>query len=38
MDNFTVITLKGLEYLSENTLMKKSANIVKGIKETVPGL
>lgn len=33
-----VITLKGLEYLSENTLMKKAANIAKGIKETVPGL
>lgn len=33
-----VITLKGLEYLSENTLMKKAANIVRGIKETVPGL
>ena len=33
-----VITLKGLEYLSENTLMKKTANIVRGLKETVPGL
>lgn len=33
-----VITLKGLEYLSENTLMKRVANIAKGIKETVPGL
>lgn len=33
-----VITLKGLEYLSENTLMKRAANIVKGIKEIVPGL
>lgn len=25
------ITLKGLEYLSENSLMKKAANIAKGI-------
>lgn len=33
-----VITLKGLEYLEENSLMRKAANIVKGIKETVPGL
>lgn len=33
-----VITLKGLEYLSDNTLMKKAAKIAKGIKETVPGL
>lgn len=33
-----VITLKGLEYLSDNSLMKKAANILKGIKETVPGL
>lgn len=33
-----VITLKGLEYLHENSMMKKAANIVKGIKDTVPGL
>lgn len=33
-----VITLKGLEYLSENTLMKKAANIVKGVKDTIPGI
>ncbi len=33
-----IITLKGLEYLSENSLMKKAANVVKGIKETIPGL
>lgn len=33
-----VITLKGLEYLSDNSLMKKAANILKGIKEAVPGL
>lgn len=32
------ITLKGLEYLSENSLMQKAAKIVKGIKESVPGL
>lgn len=32
-----VITLKGLEYLSENSAMKKAANFVKGIKDTVPG-
>lgn len=33
-----VITLKGLEYLSENSMMKKAANIAKGIIETVPKL
>ncbi len=33
-----VITLKGLEYLADNTLMKKAANIAKGIKDTIPGL
>lgn len=33
-----VITLKGLEYLNDNSLMKKAANVLKGIKETVPGL
>lgn len=32
------ITLKGLEYLNDNSFMKKAANVVKGIKETVPGL
>lgn len=30
------ITLKGLEYLQENSLMRKAYNVVKGIKETVP--
>ena len=33
-----VITLKGLEYLSDNTLMKRAANAAKGIKDTIPGL
>ena len=32
------ITLKGLEYLNENSLMRKAANIAKGIKDIVPGL
>ncbi|WP_092371618.1 YjcQ family protein [Enterocloster lavalensis] len=32
------ITLKGLEYLEENTLMKKAASLAKGIKDTIPGL
>lgn len=32
------ITLKGLEYLEENTLMKKAANLAEGIKDTIPGL
>lgn len=30
------ITLKGLEYLEENSLMKKAANLAKGIAETIP--
>ena len=29
------ITLKGLEYLSENSFMRKAANVAKGIIETV---
>ena len=33
-----VITLKGLEYLEENSLMKKAAKVAKGIKDIVPGL
>lgn len=32
------ITIKGLEYLEENTFMKKAANLAKGIKDTLPGL
>lgn len=32
------ITLKGLEYLQENTIMKKIYNTAKGIKEVIPGL
>lgn len=31
------ITIKGLEYLEENSMMKKAAAIVKGIKDTIPG-
>lgn len=30
------ITLKGLEYLEDNSMMRKCANIAKGIKEIVP--
>lgn len=30
------ITLKGIEYLNENSLMKKAANIAKGIVDVVP--
>ena len=29
------ITLKGLEYLEENSLMKKAASLAKGIAETL---
>lgn len=32
------ITLKGLEYLSDNSMMKKVANLLKGIKDSVPGI
>lgn len=31
----TVITLKGLEYLEENSLMRKAAEIAKGIAEMI---
>ena len=30
------ITLKGLEYLQENSLMQKAAKIVKGISDIIP--
>jgi hypothetical protein len=29
------ITLKGLEYLQENSLMKKAANLAKGVAEII---
>lgn len=32
------ITLKGLEYLQENSIMRKIYNVTKGIKEVTPGL
>ncbi len=32
------ITLKGLEYLTENTLMKKAYKLAKGIKDVIPVL
>lgn len=31
------ITIKGLEYLTENTFMKKVENTLKTVKEIVPG-
>lgn len=31
------ITLKGLEYLQENSMMKKAADLAKGIAERIPG-
>lgn len=33
--NQVKITLKGLEYLSENSFMKKAANAVKGIADYI---
>lgn len=36
--NRPAITLKGLQYLEENTMMKKVSGVLKGIKETIPGL
>ena len=32
------ITLAGLEYLENNSMMAKAKNIAKGIKEIIPGL
>lgn len=30
------ITLKGLEYLQENSMMRKAANLAKGIADIIP--
>lgn len=32
------ITLKGLEYLEDNTMMKKACRMLKDIKDMTPGL
>lgn len=32
------ITLKGLEYLQENTIMQRMYKAAKGIKDVIPGL
>ena len=32
------ITLKGLEYLQENSIMRKIYNAARGVKEITPGL
>ena len=32
------ITLKGLEYLTENGMMQKAGKLLKGIKDIVPGI
>lgn len=32
------ITLKGLEYLQENSIMQRMYNAAKGIKEIIPGV
>lgn len=35
--NRPMITLKGLEYLTENTLMQRVMKAAKGIKDSIPG-
>lgn len=32
------ITLKGIEYLTDNTIMRKVQREMKGIKDSIPGL
>lgn len=32
------ITLKGLEYLDNNNMMKKTYRLLKGVKEVTPGI
>ena len=34
----TRITLKGLEFLENNTMMKKAYRLLKGIKDVTPGI
>ena len=32
------LTLKGLEYLNENSLMQRAMKMAKGIKDSIPGI
>lgn len=32
------LTLKGLEYLNENSMMQRAMKMAKGIKDSLPGL
>ena len=32
------ITLKGLEYLTDNSMMHKAGNLLKGLKDMLPGV
>lgn len=34
----STITLKGLEYLEDNSMMKKAKEVMKDIKDFIPGL
>lgn len=36
--SYPAITLDGLAYLQENSLMQKAHRLAKGIKESIPGL
>ena len=36
--SYPEITLKGLEYLSENTMMQRMMRAAKGIKDIIPGI
>lgn len=36
--NTARITLQGLEYLEENSMMKKAYYTLKGLKEVIPGI
>lgn len=36
--SYVQITIKGIEYIENNTTMKKIASTLKGIKEIIPGV
>ena len=36
MEDYTAITLKGLKYLANNSMMQKVQRKLKGIKDTMP--
>ena len=36
-NSYIMLTIKGMEYIADNSVMKKIAKTIKGIKDIIPG-